>query len=311
MRRSRWRLVGAMLLLAAQACQWTPDTSSGRDSVIQVQGGQAYRGSISEQPASASQPTASFTAETTTIYIGGSKAVKGEVGHSANAVALGVAGDNVYWRVPAIDPVTRDDPETAFSYSATLSISNTLLESPLLQANSDGTWTLPLSVRAVDNTGRFGDPKITPMILDPIPIVGTLAVSLQWDSAADLDLHVLVPSISDAGEPGYTEVWSKARSAAPKDVPPDGVLDFDSNANCQTDGRNRENVVWTGTPPTGHYVVRVAAASLCGLTSASFWAYASVPNQTKGQATGVLTEAATRSGADEGSGITAFDFYYP
>jgi hypothetical protein len=88
-------------------------------------------------------------------------------------------------------------------------------------------------------------------------------------------------------------------------------LDFDSNANCQIDGQDLENVIWSGPPPVGHYVVRVAAASLCGLTSAAWYASASVASGSKGAASGVLTDAATRSSAQAGSGITAFEFDYP
>ena len=142
--------------------------------------------------------------------------------------------------------------------------------------------------------------------MDSAQLSGTLAVSLQWDSSTDLDLHVLVPANNDAG---YIEVWSKKRSANPS--VPDGTLDFDSNSNCQIDGREQENVVWKSTPPAGHYLVRVAAASLCGLSSASWWAYASVPGGSKGEASGVLTEAATRSSAGAGSGVTVFEFDYP
>jgi len=137
-------------------------------------------------------------------------------------------------------------------------------------------------------------------------------VSLQWDTPTDLDLHVLVPANNAAG---YVEVWTKHRSADPGNptagTSPDGTLDFDSNANCQIDGQDLENVIWTGSPPVGHYVVRVAAASLCGLTSAAWYAEASVSDVSKGATSGVFTEAATRSSAEAGSGITAFEFDYP
>jgi hypothetical protein len=194
----------------------------------------------------------------------------------------------------------------SFDYTARLSISRDVATSPLLQLDSKGRWTLPLSARAVDNAGNFGPAKIEPLVLESTAITGTLAVSLQWDTPTDLDLHVLV---QPNGAAAYVEVWAEHRSADPNT--PDGTLDFDSNANCQIDGRDLENVIWTGPPPAGHYVVRVAAASLCGLTSAAWYAYASVPGVSKGSSSGVLTEAATRSSAGAGSGVTAFEFDYP
>jgi hypothetical protein len=289
----------------APACQWSSDDTSGASSLLRVEGGQAVRGSIADPATTNTTATAKFFPRNVTIFAGvRNKAIKGIVGPEANNVALGIAGDVAYWRVPALDPDS-SDPDS-YTYTATLSISPDVFASPFLQANADGTSTLPLSIRAIDNQGNFGAATIQPLIMDSAQLSGTLAVSLQWDSSTDLDLHVLVPANNDAG---YVEVWSKKRSANPS--VPDGTLDFDSNSNCQIDGREQENVVWKGTPPAGHYVVRVAAASLCGLSSASWWAYASVPGGSKGEASGVLTEAATRSSAGAGSGVTVFEFDYP
>jgi hypothetical protein len=219
-------------------------------------------------------------------------------------VAIGVAGDVAYWRIPALTPDSTDP--SSYTYSAALSISPTVAQSPLLQKNADGTSTLSLYVRAVDPSGKFGEATIQPLILDSVSMTGTLAVTLQWDSPVDLDVHLLVPAANDVG---YVEVWSKHRSANP--AIPDGTLDFDSNSNCVIDGRATENVLWNRTPPSGHYIVRVAATSLCGQSSASWWAYASVPGQSMGEASGIVTEAATRSSAGAGAGVTAFEFDYP
>ena len=296
--------IGALCAITTPACHWTPDTSSGTNSVIRVEGGQAMRGSISD-PSSASKATAVIFPRNPAIFAGVTdKSIKGIVGPHANTVALGVAGDVAFWQVPALDPV-QNDPES-FNFAFGLSISRDVWNSPLLQVGADGTTTLPLSVRGVDNAGNFGEATIQSLFLDPSTITGTLAVTLQWETPTDLDVHVLVPANNDAG---YVEVWSKARSADPKT--PDGTLDFDSNGNCQIDGRDQEDVVWQGAPPVGHYIVRVAAASLCGQTSAAWWAYASVPSVSKGEASGVLTEAATRNGEAAGSGVTVFEFDYP
>ena len=91
----------------------------------------------------------------------------------------------------------------------------------------------------------------------------------------------------------------------------DGNLDFDSNEDCQIDGRDLENVVWTGQPPAGHYIVRVDAFSLCGQMSAAWHAIAYSPQATLGEAAGVLTGAATRGAPTARAGLTAFEFDYP
>ena len=308
----RLALLPWLCLLAAPACDWSSDTSSGLNSVIRVQGAQAKRGSIAG-PASTILAKVTLTPRNAAIFPGESnKSINGDVGPDANAVALGVAGDDAYWLVPALQPETENPGY--FRYLASFSLSPALASSPLLQPNSDGTPTLvlPLSYRAVDNAGNFGPETIQPLVLDSNAITGTLAVSLQWDTPTDLDLHVLVPASNAAG---YIEVWAKHRSADPGNIAagtsPDGTLDFDSNANCQIDGQDLENVIWNGPPPMGHYVVRVAVASLCGLTSAAWYAYASVPGISKGAASCVLTEAAARSSAGAGSGVTVFEFDYP
>jgi len=301
---------GALCAILPLSCQWSPDTSSGLTSMIRVQGGQAKRGSIAEPPAP-STAIATITPVNATIFAGVSnKFIKGIVGSNANAVALGVAGDVAYWQVPALDPDNSNSG--SYDFTARLSISPDVTGSPLVVADADGNPTLPLSVRAIDNSGDFGQATIYPLYLYSPPFSGTLAVTLEWDSATDLDLHVVAPANNDAG---VVEVWTKHRSADVQSTDAgmlsDGTLDFDSNADCQIDGRDQENVLWNGPAPIGHYVVRVAASSLCGLTSAAWHAYAEAGGVSKGEASGVLTEAATRSSAGEGSGVTAFEFYYP
>jgi len=273
--------------------------------MIRVQGGQAKRGSIAE-PATTGVASATLFPKNVTIFAGVSdKFIKGIVGPNANAVALGVAGDVAYWQVPALDP-DQSSGADFYSFTAGLSISPEASGSPLVVVDNEGNPTLPLSIRAIDNGGNFGPAYIYPLYLDTPPFTGTLAVTLEWDSATDLDLHVVAPANNDAG---FVDVWTKHRSADPG--APDGTLDFDSNAECQIDGRDRENVFWQGAAPVGHYVVRVAAASLCGLTSAAWHAYAEAEGAIKGEASGVLTEAAMRSSAGEGSGVTVFEFDYP
>ena len=300
--------VGVLCAVSAPACDWSPDTNSGLNSLIRVKGGQAFRGSISDPP-DASPATASISPGNSTIFAGAvDRNIPGKVGPNSNTAAIGVAGDQSYWRVPALTP----DQTNAdlFTFAAQLSLTPMATGSPLLERSSDGTVTLSLSIRAIDNAGNFGAADIQQFIFMPETITGSLGVTLQWDSPTDLDLHVLV--FPSSGQ-GNTEIWSKKRSAydGADGGDPDGLLDFDSNANCQLDGRNTENVVWKGTPPQGHYVVRVAAASLCGQASATWWAYASVPDQSKGEATGVLTQGAARHGTGPGSGVTVLEFDYP
>ena len=303
-------LVGLWSLCAG--CQWSSNSSSGLTSLLRVQGGQAMHGSIAG-PAATIPATVTLSTVTLTIFPGVSnKPIHGVVGPDANAVALGVAGDDAYWLVPALSPET-GDPHS-FDYSASLSLSPALTSSPLLQPdpNDPSTLLLPLSVRAVDATGNFGSASVYTLYLKPQGLDGTLVVSLDWDAPVDLDLHVQTPILANY-DAGFVTVWAEGRSAEPKlpDGGVDGNLDFDSNEDCQIDGRDLENVVWTGQPPAGHYIVRVDAFSLCGQMSAAWHAIAYTPQATLGEASGVLTGAATRGAPTAGAGLTAFEFDYP
>jgi hypothetical protein len=306
-------LLGTWSLCALSACQWSSDSSSGLTSLLRVQGGQAMRGSIAG-PATTITAKALLVPGNRNIYPGAiDKAITGVVGPDTNTVALGVAGDDAYWLVPALTADT-EDPHS-FKYSASFSLSPALASSPLLQPNPDdpSTLVLPVSARAVDQADNFGPPFIETLIMVPQAIAGTLVVSLDWDAPVDLDLHVQVPILAN-NDAGLVTVWAKARSAEPNlpDGGVDGVLDFDSNEGCQIDGLDRENVVWTGQPPAGRYIVRVDAFSLCGQVSAAWHAIAYSPQATLGEASGVLTGVATRDAPTAGAGVTAFEFdYYP
>jgi hypothetical protein len=194
-----------------------------------------------------------------------------------------------------------------------MSFSPLLGQSPLLQKNADGI-SLPLTFRAVDASGNFGPATIDPQTVILDQPTGNVVISLEWDAPVDLDLHVQVPANNDNG---FIWVWPKAPAATPSlnsTALADGVLDRDSNANCAIDGKDQEDVIWTGAPPAGHYIVRVDAFSLCGQVSASWHATAYYPAGALSpvqEASGVLTTASTRYAPTAGAGVTAFEFDYP
>ena len=82
---------------------------------------------------------------------------------------------------------------------------------------------------------------------------GDVQVSVSWTGASDVDLHVYDPS----GE----EVYFGNPTAASG-----GTLDLDSNAACNIDNVNNENVVWpVGGAPRGDYRVVVSYWDDCGV----------------------------------------------
>ena len=87
---------------------------------------------------------------------------------------------------------------------------------------------------------------------------GDVQVSVSWTGASDVDLHVYDPS----GEKVYFGNLSAASG---------GTLDLDSNAACNLDNVNNENIVWpVGGAPHGEYRVVVNYWDDCGAARSDY-----------------------------------------
>jgi hypothetical protein len=122
---------------------------------------------------------------------------------------------------------------------------------------------------------------------------GEVQVSVSWNAASDIDLHVVDPR-------GEEIFWNNPTSAS------GGQLDLDSNAACAIDGKNNENIRWTTNAPSGSYTVRLDYWSGCGVGSTNF-----VVTVNNGGSTNLFTGNFTGQGdmGDRGSGrlITTFN----
>jgi uncharacterized protein YfaP (DUF2135 family) len=78
-----------------------------------------------------------------------------------------------------------------------------------------------------------------------------LQVSLNWNAPVDMDLHVQTPNGQDIF---YGNLVGSGG----------GALDLDSNAGCDIDGIDNENITWgEQEPEEGRYIVRVDLWSAC------------------------------------------------
>lgn len=87
---------------------------------------------------------------------------------------------------------------------------------------------------------------------------GDVQISVSWTGASDVDLHVIDPD-------GAEVAWDNPVVAS------GGELDLDSNAGCNIDNANNENIVWpTGAAPTGQYRVVVDYWADCGVPRSDY-----------------------------------------
>jgi hypothetical protein len=118
---------------------------------------------------------------------------------------------------------------------------------------------LELAVSALDPLGLRSVPLEYAFTVNHQAASGDVQVSVSWDTASDVDLHVVEPKAD--GNPGGA---NEEIFYSDKEGPQGGTLDLDSNAGCGIDGVNNENVTWDEVePPAGTYRVYVDYWSAC------------------------------------------------
>ena len=233
--------------------------------------------------------------------------VGGTLGPGSTAVLIGLRGDIGYWVVP-VNTVDQNTPGD-FDFSAKASFGYNLPPSPLT-----------LILRATNKAGEMGPPKAQTFSMVQPPAAGEMLVMLEWDTQADLDLHVQLPTLADGG---LREISTRKRTSmvppSPGDPPPSAediqnlaYLDMDSNAQCVIDGRRNENVIWPVTPEAGSYVVRVDTFSMCGEIVANWRLRVFIHGEEQPSLgrTGQSMDVDTRYPHGTGAGVQAVAFDY-
>jgi hypothetical protein len=291
-------MVSAFALALASGCS-AATSDPGLDALLRVAGGQFYRGQL---PTAMDGPAIeSFVNASGLIRPGELSApLSGVVTRDTTALAVYLKGDPGYW---IITPGAEDAGELGkLDFSARMSFS------PLLPA---GAYSL--IGRAADAKGHFGAPTTLDLMAADAPADSTLLVSLRWDTEADLDLHLVIPD--------GTEIWANKINSYEPPAPGDpadpngylagGILDEDSNSNCVIDGRRLENIFWSATPPSGHYIVRVDTWSLCGVPQANWHAAVTLNGAPAGSAAGQSLDSDAALPHGKGKGLTVLEFDVP
>jgi hypothetical protein len=272
-----------LLIALIGACDGVP-AEEGRDASLQLDGARFVRGDLPAVGGGPSIVSASLTQRASAGQVRG--ALAGELDRSALAVAIGMENDRGYWILRAGVPLA--SAPTSPTFQAGFGLARSLPSGPR-----------NVVFRAVDAEGRFGPPVVRTIVVDALgPPKGRLVVSLAWDGAADLDLHVTLPN----------GIVIYKRNPSDLDG---GRLDRDSNAGCVFDGQRSENVVWNDAPPRGHYQARIDTFSLCGAATSMWRLEAVLGGKTIAGATGTSTVNDLRFDHNREAGVLAFDFDVP
>lgn len=269
MRRSpAWWLLGLALI----GCSGESDERA-LDEPIRVRGGQFRAGyfpvATALAPGDEGTAVTGVDSQNNIIYPGQrNKKLAGRATERTQAVALGFEGLGTgFWTVPT----DVADPQTPgqLTWSAPSDFAADLI--PGLHS---------LRFVGIDERGEPGGEQRLRVCV-PSPTEGLHAcdvskalpaalVVLRWDAPVDLDLRLETPSGKIVTSKTPSTSVKGNESAVQVDPSRDGVLDRDSNALCQIDGVQREEVAWQSYPQRGTYRLRAGLTQACGQTSVRF-----------------------------------------
>jgi hypothetical protein len=304
--RSNWVLV--FLLLCG--CEGA-SSQSGVTAYFRIQGAQYVPGEIDLADRTSAPEVVRIDSQANKVYPGiMGKSVGGSVGPGSVSVLIGLVGDRGHWilSVQAADSSSPGD----FIFSGKASFSPDIPMGPA-----------ELVYRAVNATGDVGPPETQSLTVQATAVEGGLVISLDWDTEADLDLRVTAPDANGK----EVEIWSRKQSTLIEQSQGDpaltsdelkaaldaaGRLDFDSNSQCQIDGRRQENIYWVVKPPATQslYSIRVDTFSMCSEVLAHWRVRVLLDGQEAFSAEGQVGDADSRFDHGPGAGLLALEFTY-
>ena len=191
----------------------------------------------------------------------------------------------------AAPPVSTGAPAKGF-FEITLPAADTTVEVVLTIAQSLPGTQFIFHYAVVNEGGVQGTVVVQAVEAKQVG-TGEVQVSVSWDAASDVDLHVVDP---DDHEIFYDDPTS----------PSGGELDLDSNAECEIDNVNNENITWT-TAPAGAYTVRLDYWDSCGVDKTNYVVTVRVVGQPAKVFNGEFTGEGDGGGLGDGLLITEFD----
>ena len=218
----------------------------------------------------------------TTFVRGGTNTFVGQIqGGAAMGLVVGFEELSGYFQVLS--------GSTDFSFFVTIGQS--------ISRSSLTMVVIPILPVGEGSQGGYGRPLRVPCNVLQDVGGGDLQVSLSWNTDTDVDLHLVEPS----GEEIY---YGHKTSAA------GGVLDLDSNAGCNIDSIDNENITYENvTPPSGHYITRVDYWDNCDVSEQISYTLTINIRGTPQVHQGNLTTAQV-TGGGAGDGVTVAEFNF-
>lgn len=261
-------------------------------SLLRIDGAQRIVGT---PPQSETGPQVQgFTLLQSSIWPGQTdKPISGTLAQDASAVSLFLESDNAHYVLVA---------KAADVAAPQLPTFATLLSfSPWLPLGPQR-----LLLQAVRGNGEYGPPSVISLqSIDETPVDAALVIRLNWQRAADLDLHVEQPN----GQ--FIFARRKVNPSSGAALGRDGYLDVDSNSQCVIDGKQVEQVIYKQTPQPGRYRIRVDTFSLCEQATAFWQVQVLQAGQQLAEAQGQSLASDTRSDHGAQSGTLALDVVIP
>ncbi len=308
----------AMCLLAIAGCSGA-SPSIGLDLLLQLKGGGQVRPgpfpedeggpkALDVRSSDTSVKIGQFTDRLSGLFEQDARTAFVGLGLDPDGCSPTSSAEDGAWLVPAGAPnfsTTGDQPTISELFA--FEMETPLGPAQLLLAGADDTGKIGARACFDITTTLPGAPADT----DP-----EMEVTLSWPGAADLDLHLTDPMGNEAWSDEPDTYRQPPGTLDPTGVAylQGGILDRDGNANCVRDVFPHEDIVYRKghPPPSGTYIVRVDARSMCGDPDAAWHVVAYQHDQLLGEARGIaMPENVTYSTHGYGAGTTAFTFTVP
>lgn len=227
-------LVG--VLVTMNSCKKDKEENVLEKSYFTVDNG-TYVGSAMPSP-SASGPSIGTVSGNSNVLAGGSNPISINTTSTVTDVLVGVQGQTGYFKIP------------------TTSKSDKSIIMVVILLSQEATANFSIVIAVANGT------SVSTYYTIPVTVyeggTGKLQVSLSWNKANDVDLHLVEPN---------EEVIYYGNSTSVNG----GELDVDSNAGCSIDNINNENITYNdqAVVANGLYSVRVNLWSPCSITDAT------------------------------------------